>query len=132
MTLKNGGRADVSKLDTRNTFTRMGRMRFAIDFEGYGCLDFSNQRSAVSLWRIKTISEIIAGNVYVDRQFQRRIFEVAAEYSVTRPVKASVSFYDRVPSKPIDRTRFYTPFDMTAMVSHRLDDLSNSPSPGPI
>lgn len=58
MTLKNG---DVSKLDTRNTFTRMGRMHFAIDFEGYGCLDFSNQRSAISLWRIKTISEIIAG-----------------------------------------------------------------------
>lgn len=61
VTLKDGGRADVSKLDTRNTFTRMGRMRFAIDFEGYGCLDFSNQRSAVSLWRIKTIFEIIAG-----------------------------------------------------------------------
>lgn len=61
MTLKNGGRADVSKLDTRNTFTRMGRVHFAIDFEGYGCLDFSDQRSAISLWRIKTISEIIAG-----------------------------------------------------------------------
>ena len=65
-------------------------------------------------------------NVYIDRQFQRRIFEVAAEYSVTSAVKASVSFYDRVPSKPIHRTRFYTPFDMTPMVSHRLNDLSNS------
>lgn len=42
MTLKNGGRADVSKLDTRSTFTRMGRMDFAIDFVGYECLDFSN------------------------------------------------------------------------------------------
>lgn len=81
---------------------------------------------------LRRYSKLSPDNVYVDRQFQRRIFEVAAEYSITRPVKASVSFYDRVPSKPIDRTRFYTPFDMTAMVSHRLDDLSNSPSPGPI
>lgn len=83
------------------------------------------------LRRYPKLSPYYCQPIYIDRQFQRRIFDVAAEYSVTRPVKAFASFYDRVPSKPIDRTRFYTPFDMTAMVSQRLDDLSNSNSPSP-